>query len=164
MMGLVKDPVEFERRLREAQANEAAKIQPKQKELEHVIALLKATENEADEIARATRKIKGLVGEKLQKQADEVNERYEALTKRRNKLQGALAVELTEKTIKNLLRYREAVALGLENPTFADRRRWLEILQTRVTVTNGKAVISCRLGGEPLEYNLFEKGTSVSLT
>jgi site-specific DNA recombinase len=164
MMGLVKDPVEFERRLREAQANEAAKMQPKQKELEHVIALLKATENEADEIARATRKVKGLVGEKLQKQADEVNERYEALTNRRNKLQGALAVELTEKTIKNLLRYREAVALGLENPTFADRRRWLKILQTRVTVTNGKAVISCRLGGEPFEYNLFEKGTSVSLT
>jgi site-specific DNA recombinase len=163
IMGTIKDPVEFERRLRQAQAREAAKMQPKRKELDHVLALLKNTEKEADEIANAAKKVKGIVGERLQQQADEVNRSYEALTKRKNDLQEALAVELTETTIGNLLRYREAVALGLENPTFEDRRRWLEILQTRVTVTNGLAVVTCRLGGKPLEYNLFEKETSRSV-
>src|SRR6266496_4788102 len=164
MMGLVRDPVEFEARLREAQAREVAKMQPKRKDLEHVIALLKATEKEADQIAHAAKKVKGLVGERLQKQADEVNRSYEALLKRKSDLQKALAVELTENTVNNMLKYREAVVLGFENPTFEDRRRWLEILQTTVTVTNGRAVITCRLELEPREYNLFESQTSVSLT
>ena len=148
-----------------AQANEAANMQPKKRELDHVIALLKDTEKEAEEVARAiTKSKKGIVSAKLQQQEDEVNRRYEALTKRKSILEESLAVELTENVIRNLLRYREAVAIGLENPTFEDRRRWLEILQTTATVTNGIAVITCRLGGEPLEYNLFETGTSISLT
>jgi hypothetical protein len=74
----------------------------------------------------------------------------------KNELEEALAVELTDQTIDNLLRFCEAVALGLENPTNEDRRRWLEILQTKVTVTNGIAVITCRFGGKPLEYGLTE--------
>jgi hypothetical protein len=159
IMGLVRDPVEFEARLRQAQANKAAKMQPQRKELEHVIALLKKTEIEADEIAHARRKVKGIVGERLQKQEDEVNQRYEALLKRKSDLQESLAVELTDNTIRNLLKYRKVVALGLENPTFEDRRRWLEILQTTVTITKGKAVITCRLEVEPQEYNLFELQT-----
>lgn len=158
MMGLVKDPIEFERRLREAQANEAAKMQPKQKELESVISLLKSTEKDADEIAHALRRSKkGIVSASLEQQEDEVNKRYEALTQRKSKLQEALAVELTENTIRNLLKYRKAVALGLENPKFEDRRRWLEILQTRVTVTDGKAVVSCRLGGSRLNTIFLRK-------
>ena len=43
IMGLLQDLAEFEMKLRQAQANEAAKMQPKRKELEHVIALLKKT-------------------------------------------------------------------------------------------------------------------------
>lgn len=151
------DVLQFEEKLRQSQAREAETMQPKQKELDHVIALLKETEKEADEIARATRKVKGLVGERLQRQADEVDRRYQALTRRKSELQDSISGELTENTINNLLQFREAVALGLENPTFDDRRRWLEILQTRVTVTNGKAVITCRLGGRPIEYNLLKQ-------
>jgi len=164
IMRLIEDPVEFEAKLREAQANEAAAVQPKQRELDNVIALLKETEREADEIARATRRVKGLVGERLQQQANEVDERYQALTRRMSDLQESLTTELTEDAISNLLKFRKAVALGLENPTFEDQRRWLEILQARVTVTNEIAVITCRLSGEPLAYNLFETGTSTSLT
>jgi site-specific DNA recombinase len=163
IIGLVKDARKFEEKLREAQADEAAAMKPKQNELQHVIALLTETEREADEIARAARKVKGLVGERLERQAEEVNRRYHALTRRKGELEQSLTAELTDNAINNLLQFREAVALGLENPTFEDRRRWLEILQTRVTVTHGIAVITCRLGGKPLQYNLFESGTSVSL-
>ncbi|MDL1911535.1 recombinase family protein [Chloroflexi bacterium CFX6] len=65
IMGLITNPAKFEQKLREAQAQEATMMQPKQKELQHVEALLKDTEKEADEIARATRKSKGIIAEKL---------------------------------------------------------------------------------------------------
>jgi hypothetical protein len=75
---------------------------------------------------------------------------------RKNELEKSLAVELTENTIDSLLQYREVVALGLENPTFEDRRRWLEILQVTVNVTGSIAIVTCRFEGDPLNYNLFE--------
>jgi site-specific DNA recombinase len=160
IMGLITDTEEFEQKLRQAQAQEATTMQPKQKELEHVIALLKETEKEAEEIARATPKAKGIIAAKLEQQADEVNRRYQALTKRKAELQEALTFELTEGNINNLLEFREAVAVGLENPTNEDRRRWLEILQATVTVTNGIAVVTCRLSNEPFTYPLFENSIS----
>jgi len=52
--------------------------------------------------------------------------------------------------------FREAVALGLDNPTFEDRRQWLKLLQVVVTVTNQKAVISCRISDKPFTFNLYE--------
>ena len=68
----------------------------------------------------------------------------------------AARVELTDEVISDLLRFRETVAMGIADPTLDDRRRWLDILQATVTVTNGVAVVTCRLGGNPLRYNLFE--------
>lgn len=64
--------------------------------------------------------------------------------------------------IVNLLRFRKAVVLGLGNPTFEDRRRWLDVLQTTGTVTNGIAIVRCRLGGKPIQYDLIELQTSAS--
>ena len=137
-------------------------MQPKQKELEHVIALLKETENEAEEITRASKQVKGIVGKKLQQQSEEVDRRYQALEARKAKLQEALELELTDGTINDFLRFRETVAVGLDNPTCEDRRRWLEILQTTATVTRGVAVVTCRLGGKPLQYRLMSSTPSYS--
>jgi site-specific DNA recombinase len=159
IISLIKNPEQFEQKLRQAQAQEAETMQPKQKELDHIQALLKDTEKEADEIVREIPKTKGIIHDKLEQQGEEVNKRYQALTKRKAELQEALAVELTDRNIDNLLEFRDAVTVGLQNPTFEDKRRWLEILQTRVTVTNRIAIITCRLGGK-LEYNLFELRTS----
>lgn len=156
IMSLLTNPEQFEEKLRQAQALEATILQPKQKELEHVTALLQDTEKEADEIARATPKAKGIIAVKLEQQADEVDRRYQALTTRIMELQEALTFELTDCNIDGLLQFRETVAAGLQNPTFEDRRRWLEVLQATATVTNGIAVISCRLSGEPLQYRLTE--------
>jgi len=164
ILGLITNPEQFEQKLRQAQAQEAATMQPKQKELDHLQALLRGTEKEAEEIAREIPKTKGIIRAKLEQQGEEVNRRYQALTKHKVKLQEALAIELTERNIDNLLEFRKAVAVGLGNPTFEDKRRWLEILQTKVKVTSGIAVVTCRLGGNPLEYRLFELDTSISLT
>jgi hypothetical protein len=161
IMKLVKDPHEFEAKLKQAQAKEATTMQPKQKELEHVIALLKATEKEADAIARATFTAKGIIAQKLDQQGDEVNRRYQALTKRKTELQDALALELTDKTIDNLLQFRETVALGLENPTFEDMRQWLELLQVSITVENQKAVIRCKISSKPFAFRLEGGGVPI---
>lgn len=146
---------EFECALREAQALEAEQQQPKQKELEHVIALLTATEYEAETVAATLKKVKGIVGEKLQVQSDEIDRRYQVLQVRKKKLEEELKSELTDTTIADLLQFREAVAVGLNNPTHEERRLWLELLQTRVTVTNEIAVVTCRLSGEEAEFELF---------
>ena len=99
---------------------------------------------EADEIAWQLPKQKGIFAAKLQQQSDEVNLMHQ--DDAQSRIQEALAFELTNHNIANLLQFRETVALGLENPTDEDRRRWLEILQTTVTLTGGIAIITCRLG------------------
>jgi len=156
IMRLITSPERFETNLRQAQAQELENMQPRRKELEHVNALLEKTEQEADDVARAIIKTKGLVAAKLEQQALEIDRRYQALQERRAKLESALKFELTDRNIENLMQFRETVAAGLENPTFEDKRRWLEILQVTVTVTDRKAVISCRLPVDPLTIDLAE--------
>jgi site-specific DNA recombinase len=161
IMKLVKDPQQFEEKLRQAQAKEGVTMQPKQKELEHVIALLEETEREAEVIARETLKAKGIIAAKLEHQGEEVNRRYEALSARKIELQETLTLELTDQTINNLLQFRETVALGLENPTFEDKRLWLELLQASVTVENQKAVIRCRISSKPFTFDLKGGGVPI---
>lgn len=152
---LITDPEHFEERLREAQAMEAQQMQPKQKELEHVMALLSDTEYEAEQIAQTAQRVKGIVGEKLQVQAEEIDRRYHALQTRKVKLQEDLKFELSDQNVDNLMQFREAVAVGLDRPTPGERRSWLELLQTRVTVTDGIAIVTCRLGGDAARFDLF---------
>ena len=156
-MGLITNPVRFEKKLRQAQAQEAATLQPKQNEFGHVLALLKDTEKEAEQIAREILKTKGIIRAKLEQQGEEVDKRYHALSARKMKLQEALAVELTDRNIDNILEFREAVAVGLQNLTFEDRRRWLEVLQVTVTVKDRQAVIACRISSKPFIFSLKDK-------
>ena len=73
------------------------------------------------------------------------------LIDRKIELENSLTLELTDTLIDDLMQFGETVAMGLQRPTFDDKRRWLEILGVRVTVTNGKFVISWRLrSAEPL--------------
>jgi hypothetical protein len=146
---------EFEQALRDAQAHAAEQQRPKQKELEHVTALLTDTENAAEQIAETAKKIRGLVGEKLQVQADEIEHRYQLLQARKLKLEEELRSELTDRTIDDLLQFRETVAVGLHNPTHEERRQWLELLQTKVIVTHGIASVTCCLSGEAVKFDLF---------
>ena len=129
---------------------------PQQKELEHITALLQETEKEAEEVARTLPKAKGIIAEKLKQQADEMDGRYRAFVTRITELEESLSYQLTDQNIDDLLQFRENVALGLRNPTPEDKRRWLEILQVSVTVTNGIAVVICRLGGNPLQLRITE--------
>ena len=164
VMGLIADPVQFEHKLRQAQAQEAATMQPKQKELENLIALLNDTEREADIIALEIRKAKGIIRAKLEQHGEEVDKRYQALTKRKTELEEVATFELTESTMDNLLEFRKAVEVGLENPTFEDKRRWLEILQVTIAVRERHAVITCRISSKPFVFNLSDREKSFEFT
>ena len=56
--------------------------------------------------------------------------------------------------IDDLLEFRRAVSEGLNDPTPEERRLWLELLQTQVTVTAGLATVTCRLDGGALQVEL----------
>lgn len=154
ILRLLTNADEFKQALIDAQAHEAEQMQPKQKELEHVIALLADTEYEAASVAETLKKVKGIIGKKLQAQADEIDRRYQALEARKAKLEGELKSELTDATIDDLIQFREAVAVGLNSATHEERREWLEALQTRVTVSDGIVVVTCRLVGEGAKFDL----------
>jgi hypothetical protein len=161
VLKLLTDADEFESKLKEAQATETEQQEPKQRELEHVKALMIDTEHEAEQVADTLSKVKGIVGEKLQAQADEIDRRYQVFQVRKAKLEAELQTKLTDEKIHNLIQYREAVALGLNNPKPEERRTWLELLQTKVTVSNGTAVVTCRLRREGERFDL-SSGYSIS--
>ena len=77
------------------------------------------------------------------------------LQSRKAKLEEDLKTELTDDTIDDLLRFREAVSVGFDNPTEEERRLWLELMQTKVTVTNGIATVTCRLSRAGERFDLL---------
>ena len=112
------------------------------------------TEYEAEQVAETLKKVKGIVGEKLQKDADEIDQRYKAFLARKAKLEAELKSELTDIHVDNLLQFREAVAVGINHLKPDERRAWLEALNTRVTVSDGIAVVTCRLSREGVKFDL----------
>ena len=120
-----------------------------------MITLLSATEYEAETVAETAKKVRGIVAEKLQAQADEIDRRYRALQTRKARLEDELKSELTDSSIDDLLQFRETVAIGFNNPMPEERRQWLEALQSRVTVSDGIAVVTCRLSSEAVKFDLF---------
>ncbi len=63
---------------------------------------------------------------------------------------------MTEESIRDLLQFAETVERGLENATFADKRRWFSYLQVKVTVTERVATIACRLPVQPGVIDLHD--------
>jgi hypothetical protein len=79
ILRLIKNPDEFEEKLRQAPSDEAGAMQPKQKGLAHVVALLRHTEKEADKNACASVQAKSIIATRLERQGEEVNMRYVVL-------------------------------------------------------------------------------------
>ena len=146
VVALITSESQFEERLRKAQEEEIENQNPMENELDHVIALIGQTEQEADQIARVIGKTKGVVAARLEKQIEEIDRRFQALQERKSELENNINKHyLTDNKILDLLEFRKIVAEGLQNPTFEDRRHWLEILMVEALIKNGKLEITCRL-------------------
>jgi hypothetical protein len=102
------------------------------------------------------KKAKGLVLAKLQAEMDSIDERYAKLTAEHDHLSvelqtGAL---FDDEALSRALQFRTNVIEGLKNPTFDDKRLYLEALQVNVTVNNGRAIVRCALPTDPVEVDL----------
>ena len=163
VMGLFSDPVEFEKLLHKAQAAEAESIDPKQERLATILGIIAECEDDADRLTVAMKRARkgGVVGQSLQRQIDDLENHYTKQTEARDKLLAEIEGEatITDEDIGGLMQFRADVALGMQYPTFEDKRQALELLRVSIVVKDGKATVSCRL---PVGERVFDLHTSRS--
>jgi site-specific DNA recombinase len=144
ILNVMTDPAEFEKALREAQQAELDTLEPKRARLAVVLDLIKQCEDEAATTAAAVKVVGGVVGDKLQADINQINQRHAELSAERDALQAAVNARLlTDEDIAAALQFREDTIEGLQNPTFDDMRRMLEILQVKITVKDGIVTLAC---------------------
>ena len=154
------DRERFEQGLVDAQEAEQESLLPKRDRLETVSVLIRQCEAEATSLVQALKvSPDGIVGETLQQDINAVNKRHAALTKEHENLLGELEREqLTDEDIAAALAFREAVIVGLQNPTFEDKRRTLEDLRVEIQIRDRQhAEVRCRL---PRAATVITFGTS----
>lgn len=135
---LFGDLENLERQLRIAQQEEVTALDPKMEELNAVEAMIIQAEADAVEVGQALKRATGLVAKSLEQNMNEVNQRYEAMCKRREILQADLNVtQLTDDAIQGLIEFAQDVFIGIEDADFQTKRRNLEMLKVRVEVDNG---------------------------
>jgi len=94
---LITDSKNFTKKLRQTQEEELTATKPKEDELTHIQALIHQTEKEVDDIANALTRSKGLISQRLEIQAKELEKRYEALVSRQSAIKSEIcAFKLTE--------------------------------------------------------------------
>jgi hypothetical protein len=142
--------------LKAAQQDEFDRQEPKRVELENVEAMLADAERDAEKIARAMKDAEeGAVKRSLQRDEREVNARCDELTKRRDKLQAELGARLlTDERIARMVQYARDVREEMENPTFDDKRRYLQMLGAQAQVEHGRVWVSCVLNPAPREVGI----------
>jgi site-specific DNA recombinase len=138
---------DLEEHLRIAQQEEINAMDPKLEELNAVEAMIIQAESDAIEIGQALKRATGLVAKSLEQNMHEVNERYDAMLKRREILQEELSeAKLTNSVIQELVEFAQDVFVGIENADFQTKRRNLEMLKVRVEVDTGKFRIDSLAG------------------
>lgn len=153
--GLLENAVEYESLLREAQRGELEQVSPKQQELETVEQLLCACEAEVTECAAALRIARGKVRGKLEGQQDEINARYDALSKRHAELSAKITTrQLTDEAVDSAMQFREHVIAGMQNPSPETKRRILEILGVEVKVNAARFWVCFRVGTNRPAFDL----------
>lgn len=165
VLDLLTNPETFEDELRRAQAAELDAIQPKRERLQIVTGLIVEAEAEAGKLAGALVKASGVVGDALQRQIDEVNQKHAKLTRERDRLQVEIeAGALTDDQIDQAMNYRRDVIEGLKHATPEDKRAMFELLQVEILVKGYAVTVHCRvpMGAEPREINLDRLGEFLS--
>ncbi len=141
---LFADPDRLWAELKRAQQDELTAQDPKRDELKAVEDFIAQCDAEADEIAATMRIAKGRVGERVQKQQDDLNARLEGYHKRRGELIAELgARHLTDNAIGDVIKYAQDVRTGIEQADFETKQRIFELLDVQVAVKDGQARVSC---------------------
>jgi len=155
--------------MREAQRREDEEREPKTAELNAVLAMMGEAEVEAGKLAKTLQGLtdkqrKGIVGQTLQDKVDALDERYNDLAARRDKLEAELAHRrVTEEAITRTVTYTEGARVGLDSATNEDKRTMLDTFNAQVKVTDGKPVLALWMPDEVLiELKLSRPGRARS--
>ncbi len=159
VLEIATDPETFRQLLFEAQQRELDALRPKKKRLESVKSLIEQAEAEAGKFALALVNAQGIVGEMLQKQVDDVNERHAALCAERDTLTQEIEKgALTDEQITEMRQmFSQDVITGLKNATFEEKRRALKDLQVQVFIEGDNTRLRCRI---PVPDGVFALTTS----
>ncbi len=137
----------LEDRLREAQRLEHEAKQPKRDRLGLVCEMIAEAQKEADKLALALADAPGgIVEASLKRQVTDVNSRHAKLCKERDRLQEQIESQaITDQDIEEAVSFQQAVKVGLQNPTWEDKRYYLERMRFEATVTADTAHFTCYL-------------------
>ena len=88
---------------------------------------------------------------KLKLDGDEIEARIDQLEARKRALEAEITEEvIADEDIRDIVIYSRDAKEGLDNPTFEDKRRWIEILQVQVELTGQTTAIArCILPVKP---------------
>lgn len=141
---------DFEGKLRDAQAREQARKQPKCDRLQEIAAHMAALDAEAERIAG---ELAGGVGErvkvKLKARSMVIDEDIAALEDERRRLQASIAGEaISDAQIETLMQLRQEVQAGIEHATFEDKQRIFEGFNVSAVAEGYMLRVTCRLSVE----------------
>lgn len=156
ILGLFNNEEEFVQRIRLVAEQERSELQPRRDELGNLEEQITETQIEAAKLAEAIKRVPsgGIVAQTLEREISQLEDLYNGQLKRRAELQAKLQEQnLSDDNIGFLLEFRRDVYVGMANPTFEDKRRVLEHLHTKVTVTGQTATVECIIGGTAVELN-----------
>lgn len=153
---------DFEALLSEAQELEHETQQPKLARLEIVDATIQQCEAEAAEVARAFKAARGLVKASLERDMDDVNARYEALSRERARLVAEIEQEtLTDTDRDYALQFRSDFVRGLRDATPRDKMELFGVLDVEIhMLDDDHARITGRAPLEPRSIVLHSTCTS----
>jgi site-specific DNA recombinase len=156
VLDLLSDPERFEAEWRKAAQAEHDNLAPKRERLDVIGDLIQHCEQEAEETAAALKKATGLVLTKLEADMRAIDDRYAKLTAERDRLLVELqrAPRFDDEALKRALQFRADILEGLKDPTFEEKRLYLELLKVNVLVKDGRATIRCALPTDPVEFDL----------
>ncbi len=146
VLDLWTDRERFEKALYEAQEVERQAVRPKRERLEMINNLIAECEVESEGLSAALAQvsINGLLSQTIKKNITELEKRYADLIRERNETERALNIQqLTNEDIASAMQFREDVILGMQNPTFEDMRRSLDVLRVKVTVKGTEGKVKC---------------------
>jgi site-specific DNA recombinase len=150
---LIENPETLETDLREAQRLQLDAIEPKRGQVENIDALIATAEKELAEnlslmhgLEEHSRRYK-----MLKIEGDEIEARLSQLEARKATLEAEMAGQVIEdEDIRDIVTYSYDAREGLDNPTFEQKRHWIEVLQVQVELTSQTTAIArCILPVKP---------------
>jgi hypothetical protein len=157
-------------RLREAQAEALKALEPQREKLAAIEDDIKDCETEAGQVAAAMGAIPreaqaaSVVFRQLDRRTAELDKRYTTQCRKRDALRVEInAAIITDESILDITSFSTDTLEGLNDPTFAQMRRWLEYLKVKTEVKNGFATVSCMLKVQVRSFDLNASRTNRSL-